>query len=191
MISGASKSVGGQGTLGANVTVQGGAGVGPGGSVGQLTIIGQTTLGHGTVFTVEIDDAAGTAGAGSGAGWDLLSVDGVLVIDASADDPIVIDLRSLDSVGDPGQLTNFDSASRYSWMVAEADQISGFDATLFDLDLTDFVTHNALAPDSTFQLITRGNAIHVEYIPEPTTIALLTVGAMTLIRRRCRRIVNV
>ena len=165
--------LGGSGTVGA-LTFESGSILSPGNSPGTLHA-GATTWAGGSTYLWELADATGLAGTG----WDLLSISGALMFNASQANPITLSLVSLTADLLAGAATNFDSNLNYTFAFVTAETIHGFDADTFALDLGGFtnaftgqwsIVHTA----STLSLSYAGSAI-----PEPSTYAALA-GALAL-----------
>ena len=73
-------------------------------------------FGPGGVYEWEINDAGGDPGSLNGEGWDLLRIEGDLGVDATPASPFVFRVKS---VGDGGEIKNFDVNASYEWSVAE------------------------------------------------------------------------
>jgi autotransporter-associated beta strand protein/T5SS/PEP-CTERM-associated repeat protein len=176
----------GTGTVGA-LTIASGGTVAPGNSPGTLSA-GDTTFGSGGRFLWEINSVDGTAG--SGVGWDLLSISGALNIAATAGSPFTISLVSLDLFNGAGELGNFNDSSTYYFVFASTtDGVSGFSADKFVIDTEGF--QNAFTGNWSVELI--GNDLNLVYtaaasaVPEPSTYAAIAGAAMlgfALWRRR-------
>jgi len=89
--------------------------------------------------------AATTAEGTGGTDWDLLTVtatgtngSGVLEITATPQNPVTIKVVSLDANDDPGPLEGLEIGSIYSWPIARADAIIGFDESAFVVDSSGF-----------------------------------------------------
>ncbi|BCX48013.1 hypothetical protein HAHE_19210 [Haloferula helveola] len=124
----------GTGTSFGTVTVEAGATVSAGLSPGVLSMGGLDWEGGG-INTVEINDTT----SGAGTGWDVLSVDGTLTINATSGVPFVIDVDSLTPANLPGSLAGFARATDYSWEIVQTTGgISGFSAEKFVIDSSGF-----------------------------------------------------
>lgn len=122
----------GDGHLDGLLTLADGAVLAPGNSVGLLTGT-DAVWGGGGVLDFEINDALGTFGGPEG--WDGLQLSGTLDITATAADPFLINISSLDLFNDPGWAANFDPMQSYEWtFVTAAGGITGFDPSHFVLD---------------------------------------------------------
>jgi autotransporter-associated beta strand protein len=193
------------------VTVQSGAILGGGGTIGSLTLNGilapgnsaGTTTANGNTFwnqgssyDWEIFNLAGPAGTG----WDLLSVTGGTLDLTGITGPGGFTINLITLQGDnntQGALTGFNPATNYAtgWMIASASSISGFNASEFNINKNLFVSGSG-----TFAIeqraISGGQGLFVTYtgggsepIPEPGTwaAAALLAGAAGYVRWRRRK----
>jgi autotransporter-associated beta strand protein len=163
-------------TIGANQIVS------PGNSPGTAATGGQTWATGGS-YEWEINSTLGSAGADPG--WDLINGTGTLTITATAGNEFTIDITSLTLGNLAGNVSDFNEASNYSWLIAEFATISGFDTTDFILDDTAFSNIYT----GTFGLsFTDGTTdqIFLTYtaIPEPKAALLGALGVLLLLRRR-------
>ena len=138
------------GTLSGSVIVNGGGTIMGSGSVGALTINGILSPGNspGTLnatsatwsnvgsYDWEIYDLSG----GAGIGWDLLSVDpGTLDLSGiTTAGGFTINLITLSGPTTQGNLANFVPSTGYSWLIAKATGISGFQIGDFSLNTSAF-----------------------------------------------------
>jgi autotransporter-associated beta strand protein len=192
------------------VTVQSGAILGGGGTIGSLTLNGilapgnsaGTTTANGNTFwnqgssyDWEIYDLNGPAGTG----WDLLSVTGGTLDLTGITGPGGFTINLITLQGDnntQGALTGFDPATNYAtgWMIASAPTINGFDANLFTLNTGGFV-----GATGTFAIEQRAvggdQGLFITYagggqpVPEPGTwaAAAMLAGAAGYMRWRRRK----
>ncbi len=84
--------------------------------------------------------------------YDFLQINGTLSLTNTVDDRFTI---KVDSHG----VVPFDPYNNYSWDIAAAsDGISGFDASAFRIDTSDFVS-----PGGSFKLVMDGNSLRLEF----------------------------
>jgi autotransporter-associated beta strand protein len=174
----------GNGTVGA-LTIGSGGILSPGNSPG-TTSAGNTTFAGGGSFLWELNSTGGAAG--SNPGWDLLSISGSLTLNATPANKFTINLTSLTLANAAGSVSDFSSASNYSFaFVTATGGITGFDASAFTLDTTNF--QNAFT--GTWSIGQSGNALTLNYtasaIPEPSTYAGIAGAAMLGVALWCRR----
>jgi autotransporter-associated beta strand protein len=114
------------GTVNGNVTVNGA--IEALDAIGTFTNTGSMTLSPASVYDWNINDAMGAAG--SDPGWTMLDITGSLQINATAGNPITLNVSSLTAGDVPGAIANFSGGSSYSWVIAQAaGGISGFTGT--------------------------------------------------------------
>lgn len=169
---------------GAGLTANGGI-LAPGNSVG---VFGGANweFGQAGTFHFEINNATGTAGGPSG--WDLLALTGTLNITATPTSRFLIDLDSLDGAL-AGPAANFNSGNNYSWAFVTATSITGFAADLFAINSTGFANGT---DGGWFSVSQSGNSLLVNFtsltaIPEPSSLAILTVGGVGFAAYKRRR----
>jgi autotransporter-associated beta strand protein len=170
----------GSGSVGGNVTVAGT--VAPGHGPGTLATTGNHTWAAGGAYEFEIDDAAGTAGAN----WDQMTMNAITV-SATSSNRFVIRVVALPGAGGPG-LDNFDPDQPFSWAIAVAasGEVTSFDLTKFEIDLTQFEQNNQ---NKGGFYVSRGGFkgdLMLNYVPEPGAGLTLTLGTAALLRRRRR-----
>jgi fibronectin-binding autotransporter adhesin len=155
----------GDGTVG-TMAVNGGGTVSPGMSPGTLRA-GNTTLGAGGNYNLQVADAAGTAGIG----WDLLDVTGTLTVSSTSVSPFNVNLWSLSGTNPDvsGPAANFDNQATRSWTFARASGgLVGFAADKFAVNTAaangtaGFA--NSLAGGS-FGVAAAGNDLNVVFTP--------------------------
>jgi hypothetical protein len=153
------------------------------GGVGALTNNGAATLGAGGRCAWAIQDAVG----GPATAWSYLQVSGGLDIQATSDNPFVIQVQSLE---DPLQgLPDFDNTTAYNWVFASASGgVTGFGQSKFSVeddqfadDLAGgyfFVTTNA----SSLALVFTNNhppvASDAGYYCSPGTVLPIPIAAL-------------
>jgi len=165
--------LGGIGTIGGAVTLNGTIqpGPGPGISVGTLTT-GAETWNGGGVYTV------GMSNATSATGVDLLNITGSLDIMSASTNAFTIDLVTLTSSNTPGVMSNFNKTLNYSWPIATASGgILNFNTNNFILNLSGFANDYSAA--GTFSLDAIGNSLVVNYIT--TTLSPPTITGATVL----------
>ena len=162
--------------------------ISPGNSPGTLAT-GSQTWNDGGAYLWEINDSGGTQGADSG--WDWLDITGALDLANLTVGGFTIDIDSLTLGNVAGNADGFDSYIKfdgiadYSFTIATASGgISGFDDSLFTLDYSGFSN----APGWDWAIIESGNNLVLQAyaVPEPSSSALLGLGALTLALRRRR-----
>jgi len=127
-----SQTIAGAGFVDGDVSFAGGATVSPGVSRGTLTLLDAVTLGAGGNYNWQVDDAAGTAGQPES--YDLLSIGGPLSITATAQDPFVVNLWSVQTDGTSAPALGFDPAVSATFTLATATGgITGFAPTKFQV----------------------------------------------------------
>jgi autotransporter-associated beta strand protein len=157
-------------------------------SVGTLTFSPGLTLDSGGTLALKFINATGTAGTD----WDQIVVNGALNLTATSSTPFNLTLASYNNTtGAPDVLAGFDSSSGYTWLIASTTSITGFDPTAFTIDTTVFQNLNSLGIGG-FYLTQSGNSLYLNFspVPEPSTVALLSLGVSVLVvsgRRRRRR----
>ena len=140
----------------------------------------------------EINDSGGTQGADSG--WDWLDITGTLDLTNLTTDGFTIDIDSLTSSNISGAPEGFDiyddsyTVFDYEFVIATAsDGITGFSADKFILDSSGF---SALQPGQGWywDIVEDNNNLVLQAfaVPEPSSTALLGLGALVLAFRRKR-----
>jgi autotransporter-associated beta strand protein len=176
----------GSGSLDALVEVNGV--ISPGNSPGTMST-GTQTWNDGGSYLWEINDSGGTQGADPG--WDWLSITGSLELGGLSAGSFTIDIDSLNGLV-AGNAAGFDTWTKgspgdvdYSFIIATASSgITGFDADNFTLDSSGFSN----APGWDWQIKLSGGDLVLEAyaVPEPSSSALLGLGALALALRRRR-----
>ena len=121
------------------------------------------------ICTWEADINAVPAEGVAGTNWNLLTVTaagtsggGDLEIAATAQDPVTVRVVSLSGT-DAGLLAGFDNTATYTWVIAQADSITGGgDPAMFAVDATDFM--NDLGSGS-FSVAVVGSELQLTFDP--------------------------
>jgi len=171
-------TLGGSGTVGNTLLTAGGT-VNPGNSPGLLTIEGDLVWDINSNYNWQIFNAIGTAGIG----YDTINVTGILDITLlGASEKFNINLWSLSSISPDqnGFAANFDPNQNYIWTIVSTDSgISGFDASYFNInvDSTNGTGGFANSLNGDFSLSVNNDDLILSYntVPEPSTLALLTI----------------
>lgn len=173
-------------TIGANQTIS------PANSTGTMTTGALTFASFGT-YVWEINNATGTAGS-SGQGWDLLSVESALSLTATSTDKFTINVVSLTSTQIAGLAQNFDANTNFYWLIADsASTIANFDPSAVALNLSGFAnSYNGTWSVARGDSVVGGDdsQLYVVYtaVPEPTTWALIALGALIVVTLRRRSV---
>ena len=160
-------------------------------SVGNLTFGSGLTFAPGGTYNWQLQFA--NSAAGPGAGWDLITVSGILLISANAGQPFNFQLISLGPEGIPGSaVVDFNPANTYVWPVVQATNIPAFNASAFAINDTLFRSANSGFANGQFFLTATSTAISLNFtpVPEPSTYALLLLGLGAVaftVRRRATR----
>lgn len=181
--------LGGSGTVGAT-TVESGGTISPGNSPGTLQIAEDLNWFANGNYNWQIHNATSTAGSG----WDLIDVAGQLNLSAlSSSNRFNINLWSLSSIGPDvnGAAVNFNPYQNYTWtIVTTTGGIVGFSGTdQFTINTAAINGTagfaNAVPSGGVFTIEQSGDNLNLVYtIPEPSSFALLAVGAGLLALRR-------
>jgi len=183
-------TLGGNGTIGSNITVGSNIKLAPGNSPGTLTFTGALTWAAGGSYNLEIVSAAGNV---PGTSYDTIVIasTGSLTITAPTGGKFNLSLLSLSSPSTAGNLGDFNSNTSYSWQIASStNAIAGFTPGAFNLDTTGFT--NPLS-GGVFNLSLGGpggnTALFLNFtpVPEPSTWALMIVGAGAVLFPALRR----
>jgi autotransporter-associated beta strand protein len=181
-------TLGGTGTLLAQVTLNLGAAIAPGvNGPGTLSTANQI-WNAGAKFIVEINNAKGAEGSN----WDLLKINGSLSVRSSAGNPLFVDLHSLTLNNLPGPVSNFTSSANYSWRLLTTTGGITFNSgqsvtSAFSLTLANF--NNPLGSGQFNFSLANGNKDLVlsftpNQVPEPKTWSMITLGFLVLFARR-------
>ena len=183
-------TLGGRGAVGAT-TIQSGGTLAPGNSPGTLTTTGNATWLGGGQYNWQLYNATGVAGTG----WDLNEITGNLVLTSlDSSNRYSINVWTLSSINTDvnGDAINFNEAQSYTWTIARAASIIGFNASHFVLNLTP--SNGAAGFDNaytgSFSVQASGGDLNIVYtpIPEPSTYGVVAaLGALVIAARRRRR----
>ncbi|MDG1357389.1 MAG: autotransporter-associated beta strand repeat-containing protein [Akkermansiaceae bacterium] len=165
--------------------------ISPGNSPGTAST-GAQTWNDGGSYLWEINDSDGSKGLSGGGtnGWDWLDITGELDLTNLTAGGFTIDITSLTTANDSGLAAGFDySGLAYgdpfgtTFIIASADTISGFNASLFTLDDSAFVNGKL-----DWSIIESGTDLMLTavFVPEPSSTALLGLGGLALMLRRKR-----
>jgi len=174
----------GTGFIAGMVTNNPGGTISAGDEIGVLTL-GSTVWFGGATNRWDISDASGVAGVG----WDLLNINGTLTINATSNNPAIIDLFSYTAGGVPGLAANYDPNMAGSWLMVQASGgiifAPGEDAST----ALRFLTGNFLNDPTTefsLSLSPDGRELYVTYVPvpEPSKGALISLGFCAFIYAR-------
>lgn len=110
-------------------------------------------------------------------------------MDATEEDPFVIEVVGLDMNGDDGTIIDWTSQPVQRWKIAEATAIVGFDSALFSIDTSRFAPFHRSPRIASIWLEQDGNAIYLNAItvPEPATRALVAIAAAAWLLLCCWR----
>ena len=149
----------GSGIFAGGIEVAEGGVIAPGIGVGTLGSSSQN-WDAGGACEIEIMDS----GAGPGIGWDLISIDGVLGLSATPENPFLVNVRSLTASGEGGPLAGFSPTEEYSWKIVETtDGVNGFRGDAFTIQSDSF---NGGFGGVFAVILEEGNsAIHLTYTP--------------------------
>lgn len=183
---GAGSRLQGNATIYGNVALSQGAVVAPGNSVGTLSFGSNLSWTGGAFFDFEVQRPAGMPGFG----YDTIDVTSTLSLTATASNPFVINLISLNESGAVGPMA-FDPTVPYSWQIATASSFSGLDLNALSLNTSGFSTLTPFSGSFSFDVGSGGNGstllLNFTPVPEPRTWVLMLLGAGLLVRPVLRR----
>jgi hypothetical protein len=124
-----------------------------------VTVLALTNIwGPGGSFTVNVNDATGTAGTG----YTQTNYTGYLAVTATSTNPFTIPLNSFNG-GSPGLAANFNNNSNFTWTIATTTRgVLDFDSAKFAVNTSGFT--NDLA-GGTFSVTTNGNNVVLVFNP--------------------------
>jgi autotransporter-associated beta strand protein len=162
-------TLGGRGIVTGTVTVNSGGNLSPGVGVGRLTTGSQIWNGGGA-YSFELSSCTNSAG------WDLLTINGTLGVQATPANQFRIKLVSMEDTANAGPLPDFDPSTNYTWVIATAtDGIVNFDASKFQVDTSRFSN----AYNGTFTVAVEGNSVAVKYEPSAPQPAIVGFGVVS------------
>lgn len=176
----------GNGTISGPIVLNNGGTMSPGVGVGTLNTAGETWNG-GSILKLELNDA----NAGEGAGWDLLKLSGQLSVNASSNNPVIVDLHTLALNGSAGLMQDFTNTLSYSWRIATTS--GGISLNPGETVNTDFTVQSgsfqndigngrfSLTIDSGKDLVL--NFTPGQAVPEPSAVAMTSLGFLLLFAR--------
>jgi autotransporter-associated beta strand protein len=171
----------GNGTVSRPVNINNGGAISPGDSSIHSLATGALTLAGGGTYVWEIANAA----TGQDTNYDLIAVTGALTLAAQPEGGPKFRIKVVSSQAVAG----FNPLQPYTWTIATASGgISGFDASKFVLDVSDFSDDNAMAGGA-FAVAQNGGQLQLQFtVPEPSAGLLLPgLAAVALVRKRRRR----
>ena len=139
----------GNGTAAGSVTLSGIVSPGATSATTANLNTGAFTFNANSSYRFEMNNATGTAGNASG--WDKITSTGAITCSAS---PITLNLVSL-------SVSNFNPANAYTWPIASASSISGFNASNFTINTASFASFTGIFSVT----LTGGNTINLVYLP--------------------------
>ncbi len=156
--------------------------------IGTLNFEQSLTLAGGGIYDVQIRHAV----CSPGTGWDNVTITGSLLFDSSlcACTPFTIAVGTLDGSDNAGLLSSWDPNGSYSWQIfSTTDLITGFDASLFAIDTTNF--QSPTAGSFSLSLGSDNTSLYLNYlpaaVPEPSTWMLMFTGAAAVVFPILRR----
>ncbi len=154
----------------------------PGGGPGNLTFSSGLTVTNGATINFNIYDANGTAGTG----YSLITATGGLNLTASPN-TVNLDVFTINSTGGAAQAINFNLANSYSWTFATSTSaITGFNVNQFNVNTAGFLNGTA-AGFFSVSGTTNNLVLNFTPVPEPSTWALMAVGAAAILPFALRR----
>ena len=170
----------GSGTLVNSATIFDGGVISPGVEFGgTLTVDGSLTLGEGSIYEFSgiFDDTTTGLPFAEQFSTDLLDISADLIFGATEDQPFILDIS-----GDESFLSLLNGGEQFSFNIASASEIIGFDETA--------VQFQGLEPSTRLSLQSDGRNLvlsSVAAVPEPSSAFVMIGLALTLLSRRSRR----
>ncbi|NOS70945.1 MAG: LEPR-XLL domain-containing protein [Verrucomicrobia bacterium] len=165
---GAGDTLSGSGVINGDVVVTGT--ISPGNSPGLLQTGSQTWLAASFPYDWEINDVAG--GEGNNPGWDFQKINGSLTMVATTANPATIRVKSLQLNNAPGNVTNFNSATAYTWRILSTTSgIIGFNRSVVTLNAANFT--NSLGSGAlVLDVSADGRDLLVRFVPTLPNLAI-------------------
>ncbi len=157
-----------------------------GANLGIQNLPGDVTWTGGSNVWLPLYDATGTAGEG----WSQRIIAGLLSIDASSANPVVLRPTTFSSSTEYilGGMLNFNPAGSYSWLFATASAINGFAPGNLVIDTSGM--QNDLSGGVLRITNDGGLALDYQGVPEPAVLTLLLLGLPALRAGRGRRLMQ-
>ena len=146
---------------------------------------GSATWDSGLTYIWDVNKADGTAGADPG--WDLWNINSTLTIAATGAEPMNLEITSLGLDNNPGTLA-VGASIVYTWVIADAGTISGFDANAFTFDTANFSSSVGGSFDISYSAVNETLSLQFTTVPEPA-MSRLFIGlavSLTLLARKRR-----
>lgn len=162
----------GSGSFSGTLLVESGATVAPGTSPGTISANTGTWAG-GAIYEWEINDATEAAGS-----TDLMVFTNSLTISATAANRFIVRVNTLTALNQPGLLPSFNPEFSYTWKIAQAGSVVGFDASAFTVDITGVANNLA---GGRFSIQQSAGSVFLTFTPAgPRLTALPGSGNMTI-----------
>ena len=180
-----SQTISGSGAVVGGMTIGSGSVLSPGNSPGTMTVDNLTWTDGGT-YLWEINDSTG--GQGVDSGWDFISITDTFDLSGITTN-FDIDITSLTLGNAPGLADGFTGLAfdgypdvDFSFTIATANDIVGFDASKFTLN------SSAFQNGGYWEIREDANSLVLDFyaVPEPSSTALLGLGGLALMLRRKR-----
>lgn len=108
----------------------------------------------------------------------MLEFTGTLTNNATAANPFIVRVKTLNANSQPGAMANFDPRFRYIWTIAQADSLVGFNAGALSLDTTGVVNSTA---GGAFAIQQSGGVVQLTFTPPAPVLTIRPdSGSVTL-----------
>ncbi len=115
--------------------------------------------------------------------FDLIEIDGGLILTGVSSGSYVLDITSLTAGNMAGNVANFGQSDQSWTLLTTTTGITGFDASSWDLNTRNFASDPAWG--GSFSLAQVDNNLQLTYtVPEPSMVALVLLSLGALLRRR-------